>query len=273
MLKYEIERLEDVDENIRSLYKESGGKYVLQVEGMKTPADFESINTALSKERNEHKATKEKLQDYDKLRSLRLNPSEILEKLDRVDELEAAAAGKLDEEKIEEIAEKRVKTKLAPVQRELDDAKAKLGEAETRIGDFEEKDRVRTIHDHVRKAASKSKVVESAYDDVLMLAERVFEVTEDGKVITKDNVGTLPLADPETWLTEMQKSRQHWWPSSQGGGAGGSGAGGAGGPANPWSKEGWSLTKQGEIYKENPERAASLAGSVGVKVTGSKRPV
>jgi len=63
MLKFEIDSLEGVEEAHKALYKEHNGKYRLAVEGI-DPAD--ELKEALRKERDERKAAKEKLTDYER---------------------------------------------------------------------------------------------------------------------------------------------------------------------------------------------------------------
>lgn len=270
-LKYKIASLDEVDASLQSYYTEKDGEFVLQLEGAPSAGDTTALQTALNKERLAHKTTKTKLEEYADIRSTGLSPTEILEKLDRYDELEAAAGDKIDEEKLEKMVETRIKTKLAPIQRENDQLKTKVGEYENKINEFVEKDRTRTIHDAVRKAATDAKVVPTAIDDILMVAERQFEIDESGKVVAKDGVGVTPGVDPTVYLTEMQQKRPHWWPQSQGGGASGGGNTGGGG-SNPFSADGWNMTEQGRILRENPGRAEQLAKSAGTTV-GGPRPV
>lgn len=270
MLKYKIASLDEVDSLLHDYYTEKDGEFILQLEGAPSSGDTTALQTALTKERNAHKATKTKLEEYADIRSTGLSPTEIVEKLDRFDELEAAAGDKIDEEKMEKMVETRIKTKMAPLQRENEQLKIKAAEFEGQINEYVEKDRTRTIHDAVRKAAVESKVVPTAIDDILMVAERQFEIDESGKVIAKDNVGVTPGVDPMVYLTEMQQKRPHWWPQSQGGGA--SGGGNSGGGNNPFSADGWNMTEQGRILRENPGRAEQLAKSAGTRV-GGPRPV
>ena len=112
-----------------------------------------------------------------------------------------------------------------------------------------------------------------ALDDALLLGERVFEVTEDGKVLTRDNVGTTPGIDPKTWLNDLREKRRHWWPGSVGGNARGAGGGGGASGDNPWSYEGWNMTKQGQFLKEHgSEKAERMAKAAGTTVGGKKPP-
>lgn len=267
-IKAVVDKIDDIPEQYRDLYTEKNGKFELTgVEGIKTDADVTRLSTALNKERTDHKATK---QTYAVLGDRK--PDEILAILDRVPELEAAAAGRVDEAKINQMVETRVGSKLAPVQREVGALKTQLAERDQVIVGYQQKERTRSIHDGVRDAIGKTKGFQgSAGEDALMLAERMFEVSEDGKVVTKDGVGVTPGVDAVVWLTEMQQKRPHWWGPTEGGGSGGSNRnGGAGAGDNPWTSANWNMTKQGQIYRENSARAEQLAKSAGTVIGGAK---
>jgi hypothetical protein len=263
-LKAILDTLEGLPEHFHELYTEKNGKFELTgIDGVKTQADVDRVNEALRKERADHKKTKERADAWGEL-----NPDDVLPKLDRIEELEAAAKGKIDEKKIDEIVEGRVKSKMAPLEREKAKLVAERDQLAASVAEYQAKDRQRTIHDAVRKAATEGKVVATAVDDVLLLAERLFDVSEDGKVVTRDNVGVTPGVEPSVWLTETQEKRPHWWGPSAGGGAQGSKGGGMGGGSNPFSREHWNMTEQGRILRENPARAEQLAKSAGTSVGG-----
>jgi hypothetical protein len=262
-LKTIYDNQDDIPEQYRDLFTERNGKWELTgIEGIKTPADVERVQTALNKERDEHKKTKDKLALFNDL-----DPEEVHAQLDRLPELEAAAGDKLDEAKIEEIVEGRIRTKLAPVERERDRAIKERDEAKAEADTARNEIRSRDIKSKVMDAAVKGKVVDTALDDVIMLAERVFEVNEDGTVTAKDGMGVTPGVDPAAWLQEMQERRPHWWPASEGGGAGGGGGGGSS-TKNPWKKDQWNMTEQGRLFRENPENAERLAKLAGTTVGG-----
>lgn len=265
-LKVVHDTLDEVDEGFRSLYQERDGKFHLTgIDGIKTQADIDRLQSALTKERNDHKAVKDR---YGVLGDL--DPAEVLAKLDKYPELEAAAEGKLDETKINELAETRLRTKLAPVERERDQLKTKLEQTESTVQELQNVLRSRDIKDNVMAAALKGKVIETAIDDVLMLADRVFEVGEDGTVTTRDNVGVTPGLSPEAWLQEMQSKRPHWWPASEGGGAKGGSGGGGGFSNNPWSHEHWNMTEQGRIINQDRQKADQMAKAAGTSIGGPK---
>lgn len=270
-LKAIHDKLDEIPEEFQSLYTEKGGKFELTgIQGVKSQADIDRLNTSLASERAEHKTTKDRLGAWGELKH-----AEVVVQLDRIPELEAAAKGNLDEAAIEEIVSRRVEgtitSKLAPVERQLATVtKERDGFADENKG-FRAGNTRRTIHDTVRKALTSQKVIPEAHEDALFLAERVFEVTDEGVVQTRDNVGVPPGLDPSGWLGEIQPNRPHWWQESKGGGARGSGGGGGFGGKNPFSAEHWNMTEQGKIVKEKgTEHADRMAKAAGTTVGGMR---
>jgi len=268
-LGFEHEKIDDIPEQYRELYTEREGKYVLTgIAGVKTQADIDRIHGGLVKERDEHKETRTKLQAWEGL-----EPDDVRAKLDRYNELEVMAKGNKEEfdSKLEELTEARVVSRLAPVERENKGLKSRLDELEAENCTLKKEKTQRVISDQVLDACSTAKVLEEARPDVLMLANQVFEVGEDGKALTKENpYGVTPGLAPDVFLTEMQDKRVHWWPRSVGGGAGGSG-GGFGGGENPWSSENWNMTKQGQYLKEHGrDKADQMARAAGTTVGGMR---
>jgi hypothetical protein len=266
-LKAVVEKLEDVPAEFQSLYVEKNGKFEIQIEGMKTQADIDRLQTALVKERTDHKQTKDKFAPF-----AELDITEVQAKLDRIPELEVAAAGKLDDTKINEIVETRIKTRIAPIERERDKLKGVVAEKDQEITGFKQKDKQRNITSAIQTAARKAGVVDTAIDDAVILAERVFDVDDAGNVTVKDNVGYTPGVDPTVWFSELQPRRPHWWGGSTGGGAKGNDGSKANAGTNPFTFEAWNLTEQGKIVRENRQRAEQLAKSAGTTIGGPKPP-
>lgn len=264
-LKVTVTTLDDIEEKYRDLYTEENGSYRLTgVEGMKTQVDIDRLQSALSKERNDHKVVRERLGLLGDRKV-----EDVIAELDRIPELEAAASGKVDDTKLNELVEARLRTKIAPVERELNQFKSKVGEYEEKIQIYTAKERTRAIHDTVRAAATAAKMLPEALEDALILAERIFEVNEEGRVVTRDNVGTTPGVEASVWLSDIQSKRPHWWGSSFGGGAGGN-RGGASGGTNPWSADGWNMTEQGCILRDNRSKAEQLAKAAGTTIGGAR---
>jgi DNA-directed RNA polymerase beta subunit len=260
-----MDSIDELPTEVQSLYTEKNGKFELTgVKGIKTQADIDRVNAAIVKEREETKRWKEKVNAYGDV-----TPDKVIELNDKIEELTLLADGKVDEKKIDELVERRIKGKVGPLERENKELKKKNDELTTLVTEASTKEKTRTIKDEVRSAAIKSKVLDTAVDDILMLAERTFELTEDNKVMTKDNIGITPGLDPATWLQEIQEKKLHWWPPSQGGGATG-GKGNAFGN-NPWTNENWNMTEQGKIVRENKDKAERMAKAAGTSI-GGKRP-
>ena len=121
---------EDIPEGFASLFTEKNGKWELTgIKGIKTDADVARLQKSLHAAQKDNKDLKAKAGkgngpwgdlDYD----------ETMAKLDRIPELEAAAEGKLDDAKIDDIVAKRLESKLnskmAPLTRQLKETAATL---------------------------------------------------------------------------------------------------------------------------------------------------
>ena len=265
MLKAIVPNLDDVPGEYHSLYTQKNGQYeITGIEGIRTQADVDRLNTSLVKERNDHKETKTKFAPF-----AELDINEVRAKLDRIPELEAAAAGKIDEHKINEMVENRLKSRTAPLEREILKMTGQLKEADKTIDEFKGKERSRTISGEVTAAARKAGLQDTAIEDAVLLAERMFEINDAGLVVVKDNVGATPGIDATTWFTEMQPKRPHWWGPTSGGGAGG-GNGGKGFGNNPFAHDTWNMTEQGKLIKENRTRAENMAKAAGTSIGGPR---
>ena len=271
-LKAVVEKIEDVDEPIRPLYKQVGEKFELELENFDHHSGSKALKEEAARRRIAERDLKTKLDAYKPLDGRDLN--EVIEILDKYPELQAlvdAGDGK-NKEKIDKLVEARLTTVKAPLERELNLAKQQLVDKDKVIGEMTGRERIRTIHDAVREQLAKLQgFAQSATEDVLMYAERMFEVLDDGKVVTKDAVGVTPGLDAAVWMSEMQSKKPHWFGPTVGGGAPGSGPGGVGG-MNPWTNENWNVGEQARISQENPNRAEQFARAAGTKL-GGMRPV
>lgn len=273
-LKAVVDNLDDLDESLRGEYKEvidpktKAKVYALDIEGgIEAHPGARKIKDELASRRISETKAKEQLTPFLALG----DPAEVLAKLDRIPELEAAAEGKLDDGKINAIVEGRLRTKLAPIERERDQLKAQVVEKDGVIQQYTAKERTTRVSSAVTKAAREAKVVDSAVEDIELLGDRVFEVQDDGSVVTKDNVGVTPGLTPKQWLEDMQSKRPHWWGPSGGGGAGGNrnGANGGAGP-NPFTHEHWNVTEQGKLLTADRAKADRLAKAAGTTIGGPK---
>lgn len=281
MLKTVYATAEEIPEGYAALYTERNGQWELTgVTGIKTQSDVDRLSAALTKERNDHKATRQTLQAFGEL-----DPEEVRTKLENYDNLNEQvealkAGGAFDEEKMEPIIQSRVRQAIGPLEREkntlqrqLDDTKKKVGEFEGTVSQLQQKMINDRIERAVRDTAVAEKVIAPAIGDAVLNARGIFEETEDGRIVTKDGVaGVTPGLTAKEWLNDMKEKAPHWWPSSVGGGSRGGGPlGQYQGADNPWSKEGWNLTKQGQIVKQvGLAKANEIAARVNSKVGATK---
>ena len=267
-LKLSYNSQEDIPNGYEALYTEKDGKWVLTgIEGMKTQEDITRLSESLRKEREDHKKVKDILA---KLGGPDLDADALVEKLDEYEELklrvESGEGGKIDDKKVEELVEQRVQRRLAPVERERDRLKTRNTELENENGTLKGTITRGTVESELRRHATEGKVVTSALDDILDIGANIFEVAEDGAVVTKQGLRNVPAGvTPDVWLSDMKEKRPHWWPASQGGGAGGSG-GGNGTGVNPWTKDNWSIEAQAQLVRTDPGKADRLAKAAGVHV-------
>lgn len=265
VLDISYQNADEIPEGFAGLYTEVDGVFKLTgVRGLKTGDDLAALQGALAKEKNDHKATKAKFRVFDGMEL-----EDVLAKLDRIGELEAAAGGNLDDAAIDKIVETRIQSRLNPVQRELTEAKTLNEELSERVKGFETATKQRQIQDELSSVGRQMKVTEHAFDDMLVIGGMMFDVDEAGQVVTTKHAGMEGLS-AQVWLTEQQKKRPHWFPVSQGGGALG-GKGGSMGD-NPFTHEGWNLTQQGALLKTDRALAEQMAKAAGTTIGGQRPP-
>lgn len=267
-IEIEYDSFDAVPAVFKDLYEDVGGRAVLtKVNGLKTQKDVGAVQEALRKERDAHRQTSELLKPWKGL-----TYEEVQAKLEKFPELEAAAEGKLDETKIDGIVQTRLKQKTAPLEVKLGEFEKNILERDSEIGRLRNVIQDRDRNEVVRAAATKAAVHASAVPDIEMNAKYMLEFDESGKLVTRADIpGVTPGLDINGWLKEMQKSRTHWWPESEGGGSRGGGGGGSF-SKNPWSADHWNLTEQGKVLQsEGREAADRLAAAAGSRV-GSTTP-
>lgn len=276
-LKSTYATLEEIPEHYRDLFEERQEKWILtRIEGLASEADIHRLTTANANLRTENSTLKSKVEKFG---------DRSLEDLTRLEDenaelkatIEAGGGGKLNEEKVNALVEARIKTRVGPLERELKVANEKLAAEQENTKKLSSKITKTTISDNIRSAAIKVNVVPTALDDIIAMAENVFEVIEvEGKerVVTKDGIGITPGLDPKAYFAEVGPNKPHWFPPSQGAGAnGGSGAGGGLNGKNPWGRANWNLTEQGKLIKqEGMDKASQYAKQAGSFVGATEPP-
>ncbi len=279
-IKTSYDTAEEIPEGYGDLYVERNGKFdLIGVEGIKTQADIDRQLEANRKEREENKKLKERLSMFADIDPVTL-PGMLEELAEARTKLETLTTeGKLDEEKVAARIEAAVNRAVGPVtrdkealSRQVEAQKKIVAEKEQAVTDLQTSMRQDKIRTALRDAAVAAKVVGPAISDAVLVGESMFEFV-DNKLVTKSDVeGVTPGLMPKDWIKQMEEQRPHWFPLSQGGGARGGGGGVTTGKENPWSVEGWNVTSQGKVVREQGEaKAAEMAARVGSKL-GAVRP-
>lgn len=266
-LEFEYASLNDVPETFRPLYAEADGKARLTaVKGVKSQRDVDNLSEALRKERNDHALAKNGLKVWEGL-----SFDDVKSKLTEYEDLKAIAEGKIDNTKLEKLVEPKLAQAKAPLERKINELTTATQERDQKIAELTNQIISRDRNDLVRSAATELKVLSSALPDVELYASMVLERDASGVFVTKAGLpGITPGQDVKAFLKDMQNSRPHWWPTSQGGGAGGGTGGGFSG-TNPFSKDGWNVTEQGKFIREHGvEKAGALARAAGTTLGGSR---
>lgn len=250
-----------------ALYIEKDGKAVLKLDGLKTETDFTNYQTAL-KARLADAAG-----DLKAVKNAGMTREEITSAI--TEAVKTLAPGNGDgrgkgDEKGDDTA---LALRVHDLERELASTAEKLTVAET-AGAASKKTATETqIRNALSVAATKAGVRPAAVDQVVSLIVENFEQSADGNTVTKLEgvtvAGVTPNTAPDGFMAAIKRSSDwaHFWPDSKGSGAGGgsgSGGGGGAGADNPFSADGWNLTKQGTLLQADrpeAERQAKLAGT------------
>lgn len=204
-LKFKIAKLDEVAETVRSLYRQEGDSYVLDVDGAVDRSrldEFRENNITLQKQLD-------KLKDVDPAKY-----RELMELDRKVREKELIEKGDLDG---------LVNSRTAAMRDELT---SKLSAAETQLQAANQQLAVLMIDNAVREHASKIGVLPTAVDDVILRARALYSMKDgvavpekDGKVIFgKDGSTPMPIGE---WVVGLKKAAPHLFQMSSGGGASG----------------------------------------------------
>jgi len=276
-LKYTLESVEELSEDLKQHYREENGKWFLEAEGVKPVADFEKITGALTNERKLTKEFKDKAAIWES-KFTGKTPEEILAQLERIPVLEAESQGKVDQKKLGEIVETTVKQRMAPLDHEITKLRQSVVEREQEIAQFKAADRRRTIHDAVRVVAAKEGFQETAYSSadgaLMLLAERYLTLNEGGDVVVSDEsrllTPGLPLREA---LVELGNHHPYLKKQSVGGGAAGSNGAAGGASSNPFKTN--DMTARGKFMAENrkdPAKIEFMVRQAGLKNAHERHP-
>lgn len=269
----------EIPTGLESFYIEKDGKFVLEVEGMKTQVDFDSYAEALKKRFADTAA------DFSKGNGGGLSRDDILdtvnEAIKKFAEGGSGSPGGGKGNGKDDGNDGDVAARLHDLERDMASQTETIAKLTQERDDAIGKSTTTTIRNTLTEAATKAGATPDGVSNLVTLTESNFELTQDGAVVTKlDAKSGNPNQNAEDFFAAAarQKEFRMFWPASTGAGAdndsGGGGGGGGGdlGAGNPWSKAGWNMTKQGHLLKSNRAEADRLMQAAGVKL-GAVAPV
>ena len=246
----------DIPDGYADLYEEKDGKWILTgVEGIK---NVEALEGTLKKERDARKAAEKESAKWKKLGDR--DPDDLLKLEDENAELKTRVESGNDEDAIQKRIDAAVAREVNPLKRKLEEVAGERDSALEKSTELSAAMINSKIDKALTTAASSVKVQGSAIADVLMHRGK-FEVTEDGKVVTRADIdGLTPGLDAESWLSDSKESRPHWWALSAGGGATG-GTGGGNQNGNPFTSR--NATEAARLVGKDPGKAEKMAQAAG----------
>ena len=251
-------------------YVERDGKFVLDVPGIKTQADFDNYAEALKKRFADGAA------DLEKRQGGSMSRDDILAAVGEAMKKFTPGGGKPNGQGAnDDQAGGEVAQRLHDLERNvasLTETNLTLEkERDTALGNS----RDTTIRNALTQAAATAGASAAGVPNLVSLTESDFEVAQDGSVVTKLDAGqgVSPNVKPADYFATKSRDQafRMFWPASKGAGAGGGDGPGAGtggdlGKGNPWTKAGWNMTAQGKLYTSNKQEAERLMGVAGVKL-------
>lgn len=226
VLKAYVEKLEDIDEGLRSLYGESptGTGYVLDVDETEYKAklgEFRTRNIDLDKRRQELEATVKQFEGVDPKKYKQA--MEALTKLDAMEEGQLLKEGKLDD-----VVAKRTGAMKTDYERQLQAKEALIKQKDEEAGAYKTRLGSLLIDASVQAAANKAGMVRpGAMTDLLSRARHTFRIDEQGQMVPRDSQGQTIFGkngDPisaEEWAANLVTEAPHLFESARGGGSSG----------------------------------------------------
>jgi len=217
--------------------------------------------------RDENKKTREALESLQK-QFEGLDPEQLQEMAKKLKDAEDAKEKERQEAlKKEGKWQELMDQQKADFEKQLDAEKTR---ADTAVRDLESYRVSTVLRDHVSVVEN---IVPGAVSQVVDLLKRFVVVQKEGtfKILDDDMTSTRlkpDSADPATItdLVSVFMEKNPWFIKGSGAGAGSGGDGGAGeGEVNPWKKDTWNLTQQGQITKNDPNKAKRMKVAAGMR--------
>lgn len=253
-----VDSLDNVDENLKSLYAETtDGRYQIRADIAFQP-DFERVRDTLTKERANNKELNAKLK-------------ELQGKLDAYGGIDPTGVKGMQTElanlKSTETDLSKIKSSKADLELQFKNLKEQFDELSKLNARYEKERTEQRLKDSARKAFTENGILDSAVEDGLLWATQVLESTEDGSVRVKDGTKYPAGVSVDSWVQLFKKDKPHLFGGSVGGGAGGSSSSNIG--IENWTNTGMdggiNVTRLAQAIKEDPKAVVAVAKAKGLE--------
>ncbi len=255
-LKAVLDNLDSIEAGLHDHYSERDGHFYLQIDGIKDHPDTLALRSALERVRQEKKDLIT-AHDADKLRLEGL-PDDF--DASAYDALKAQAEGKEPPKTDEQVT--RVREQLERKHQ------ADLSKKDDRIAVLERQIGKVTIDDGLSKAMDEANVDPKHKAKLLPYLKAIGAIKleeADGqfKAVVETDMGPVALSRFVTDWAGSDDGKDYVTKPTGPDPKGNNGRGG-GGEVNPWAKDTFNLTKQGEIARTDPTKAQRFKSAAGV---------
>lgn len=248
MLKFRYPSKSEIPSDHQPFYTQRDGAWFLNADGVVEKSH-------LDESRQQNVTLKNQLDDFTK-RFEGIDPDHVRAQLEEKRKLEEAQALKAGE--FDKILESRARTLKADFDKQLSTVVAERDTLNAKLTDIQ-------INQGVIIAATKRGLRSSAIPDITARARTTFKLINgmprafesDGSTVRPGRDGVAPMTIDE-WIDSQVSDAPHLFEPNAGSGASGNSSTPAGASDNPWKRETWNLTKQGELLRKDPTRARAL---------------
>ncbi len=248
MLKFKYHSQNQIPQEHRALYTERDGAWFLDAENVIGASRFDELRKQNTTLNDQLAALQKRFQGID--------PDDVRTQLaekQRLEEEKALKAGEFDK-----ILESRTRALKTDFDQRYSALTAERDSLNARLTDIQ-------INQGVIVAGTRRGLRSSAIPDITARARSTFKLVSgiprafdpDGTTVRVGRDGITPMT-VEEWIDSQLSAAPHLFESNSGSGAVGSGSPANVDRDNPWNRETWNLTKQGELIRRDPARARAL---------------
>jgi hypothetical protein len=245
-LKFKYPSKDQIPSEHQPFYTQRDGSWVLDAEGVEEKTHIDEF-------RNQNTALKQQLDEFQK-RFEGIDPDDVRAQLEQKRKLEESQALKAGE--FEKILESRTRALKTDFDKRHSELAAERDSLHARLSDIQ-------INQGVIVAATKRGLRPTAIPDITARAKSSFKLVNGVPRAFEPDGSTVRVSakgDPMTiddWIESQLSDAPHLFEPNAGSGATGSSSKTTD-PDNPFRRETWNLTKQGELLRKDPTRARAL---------------